>query len=122
MKLRQIPVLLLGEILVIVALIQAALVLTLPSLAPHTSGVSLGVLNAAMLSALAAPWLYWRCMLATRMAASAPRREDVVRETVNHSRERRRAYVMTAAAQILGLLLTATAAHLTMTRIQAACP
>ena len=119
MKLRQIPVLLLGEILVIVALIQAALVLTLPSLAPHTSGVSLGVLNAAMLAALAAPWLYWRCMHATRMAASAPRREDVVRETVNHSRERRRAYVMTAAAQILGLLLTATAAHLTMTRIQA---
>ena len=120
MKPRHIPVLLLGEILVIVALIQAALVLLLPKWAPHVAGLGLGALNAAVLGAIAAPWLYWRCLHATRMASSLRRRAEVRQEgEVSPARERRLAYVVTGVAQIVGLLLTAVVANVVMTRIQA---
>ncbi len=119
MKPRQIAIFLLGEIVVIIALTQTALSLALPTFAADVRGSALAALNAAMLVAIAAPWLYWRCMHASHLAALPLRSAGVVLDKpANHSKERRLAYVITAGAQILGLALTAAVVHLVMARTE----
>ena len=95
------PVRLLVEILVIMAVAQAAVVIVLPTIVTGLAARSQGFLSAALLVLLAGPTLYWRCMAVTRQTPIAPGGNGGSRSsTINV------AIAMTAAAQVLGLVLT----------------
>ena len=99
------PIRLSAELIVIVALAQAALTLGLPLLGLGGAGSRSALLSAALLALLAGPTVYWRCMAAARHLPSAAARQ------VAHSTGGgvRLAVAMTAAAQLLGLAVTAGA-------------
>jgi two-component system sensor histidine kinase/response regulator len=94
------PARLLIEILAIVALAQVAVATLVPSLAPALTGPARLLMDAALLVLLVGPWTYWRCISPPRAAAASPERR-AGRQRVQS------AIAMTAAAQLLGLALTA---------------
>ena len=101
MKQARNPIRLFVEILVIVALVQAAVMMTLPAVATGLSARSQMLLSAALLVLLAGPSIYWRCMSGPTQAPRPSSNTGPRRGTVGS------AIAMTAAAQILGLALTA---------------
>ena len=102
MKQARNPIRLLVEILLIVAVIQAAVMLGLPTIAAGLPARSQVFLGAALLVLLAGPTLYWRCMAGTNRVAT-PSSDKGPRGS--HSSVKS-AIVMTAAAQLLGLAVT----------------
>ncbi len=99
------PVRLFAEVIVIVALAQAAVTLGLPLLGLGDAGLRSTLLSAALLALLAGPSVYWRCMAAARRLPSA-----AARQAANSTGGSvRLAVAMTAAAQLLGLAATAGA-------------
>ncbi len=101
MKQARNPVRLFVEILLIVALVQAAVMLGLPAIAAGLPERSQLLLSAVLLILLAGPTIYWRCMAGAGRASTAP---DGKGARSNSSV--RSAIAMTAAAQVLGLVLT----------------
>jgi len=99
------PIRLFAEVVVIVALAQAAVTLVLPLLGLGDAGLRSTLLGAALLALLAGPTVYWRCMAASRRLPSAAAR-PVAHSTGGRVRS---AVAMTAAAQLLGLAATAGA-------------
>jgi PAS domain S-box-containing protein len=97
------PVRLLAEILGIVGVCEVVVMLILPLLSAQLSPVAEGLLDVSLLLLLSGPTVYWRCMAITR-AAIAPRRGESTR---NGGASIRFAVAMTAAAQVLGLVVTA---------------
>ena len=102
MKQARNPIRLFVEILLIVAVIQAAVMLGLPAIAAGLPARSQVFLGAALLVLLAGPTLYWRCMAGTNRVAT-PSSDKGPRGS--HSSVKS-AIVMTAAAQLLGLAVT----------------
>src|ERR1700754_3277970 len=101
MKQTRNPIRLLVEILVIMAVAQAAVMIALPVVAPGLAARNQGFLSAALLVLLAGPTIYWRCMAMTRQPSAGSRGKEGPRgSTVNA------AIAMIAAAQALGLVLT----------------
>ncbi len=102
------PLRLLGEIILIFLPTQAAIAFLLPrlglDLGPHTTWLA----NALLIVLVASPPVYWRCLAATRRAALE---SASVRPPPSTSAPVRSAVLMTAAAQALGLGLTAAAIH-----------
>jgi PAS domain S-box-containing protein len=97
------PVRLFAEILGIVGVCEVVVMLILPMLETHLSPLAEGLLDVSMLLLLSGPTVYWRCMAITR-AAIAPRRGESMR---TGGASIRLAVAMTAAAQVLGLAVTA---------------
>ena len=96
------PVRLLGQILLVVGLVQGALMLVMPGLAAGLPAAQRTVLGIALLLLVAGPALYWRCMAAAARqpgAAAAPRTTRTMGVGW--------AIGLAAAAQLLGLALTA---------------
>jgi PAS domain S-box-containing protein len=102
MKQTRNPIRLLVEILVIMAVAQAAVMIALPAIAAGVSARNGMFLSAALLVLLAAPTIYWRCMAVTRQTSTATRGSERTRTSSTNA-----AIAMTAAAQALGLTLTA---------------
>ncbi len=100
MKQARNPVRLLVEILLIVALVQAAVMLGLPAIAGGLPERSQLVLGTALLVLLAGPAIYWRCMAGASRTRTASNGKDTRGSSTNS------AIAMTAAAQVLGLTLT----------------
>jgi PAS domain S-box-containing protein len=128
-KSGHIPIRLFAEVIAATALIEAGLMWWLPRLLPPPLDGTAAALNAGLLVLLAAPFLYWRMMAATRRAgllALARHADNPVTELelpattlAGGARLRRRAaIVMTAVAQGLGLALTALAMRWTATGIE----
>jgi len=97
------PIHLLAEILLIVVLAQVAVMLALPVLAPDSADQTRMLLGVALLVLLAAPTVYWRSMVAAGRAPRVPVSKSQGNRSLGW------AVVMTAAAQLLGLALTAAA-------------
>ena len=100
MKHARNPVRLFGEILLIVALVQAAVMLGLPAIATGLPAQGQALLSAALLVLLAGPTVYWRCMVGANRTSAAPTSKGRRGSSVNS------AIAMTGAAQVLGLALT----------------
>ncbi|HEY9064438.1 MAG TPA: CHASE domain-containing protein [Burkholderiaceae bacterium] len=92
---------LLVEILVIVALVQAVVMLALPALVGSIPAATEVWLDTALLVLLAGPTLYWRCMASAGQTTTTTSRGNASRGASVSS-----AIAMTAAAQLLGLVLT----------------
>jgi CHASE1-domain containing sensor protein len=97
------PIRLFAEILGIVAVCELLVMFAMPYLASGLPPLFSGLLDVALLVGLAGPAVYWRSMAITRQAA------EVARPGANRvgSTNIRMAVVMTAAAQFLGLGITA---------------
>ena len=100
------PIRMLAEVMLIVALAQAAITFGLPLLGLAATGPRSTLPNAAMVLLLvlvAGPTVYWRCMAGARRGSpvAAPRLNPRAGSKVGS------AVAMTAAAQLLGLALTA---------------
>jgi hypothetical protein len=95
------PIRFLVEILVIMAVAQAAVMIVLPAIATGLTARSQMFLTAALLVLLAGPTIYWRCMAVTRQTPNASRGKEGPRSGTVTA-----AITMTAAAQVLGLALT----------------
>ncbi len=108
------PIRLLAEILVIVAGGQVAVMLIMPVLAPAATHQTRLLLGVALLVLLIMPITYWRSMVAARKTPG-----DAVRKSQTH-RHLAWAIGMTAAAQLLGLALTAAAVVWQRNAIEAA--
>ena len=100
MKQARNPVRLLGEILLIVALVQAGVMLGLPTIAAGLPERGQLLLGTVLLVLLAGPAIYWRCMAGAGRVSTAPAGQRTPRGSVKS------AIAMTAAAQLLGLALT----------------
>ncbi len=100
MKHARNPIRLFVEILLIVAVIQAAVVMFLPVIATGLTPRSQVFLSAALLVLLAGPSIYWRCMAGPGQASRASPYKGSRSGSVSS------AIAMTAAAQLLGLALT----------------
>jgi PAS domain S-box-containing protein len=99
------PIRLLAEILLIVVLAEVTVMAVMPVLAAGLTARMQALLDAALLLLLAGPTLYWRSMVAAKRAPGislGKRKPESVRGLGW-------AVAMTAAAQALGLLLTAAA-------------
>ena len=133
MKQDRNPIRLLAEILVIMAVTQAAVMLVLPVISTGFSAHSQLLLGAALLTLLAAPTVYWRCMSGPRQASASSRGTSTGTSDGTSagmaagigagtsagtgagksagssagSSAIKSAIAMTAAAQVLGLVLTA---------------
>ena len=94
---------LLAEILGIVAVCELLVIAVKPVLSPGLGPSMAGLLDVTLLLLLAAPWVYWRSMATTKRALRVARPET--RQMANTSI--RTVIAMTAAAQLLGLALTA---------------
>ncbi len=108
MRASRLPIRLVAELLAIVAIAQVAATLSLRFMAPAATGGFEALLGALLLTLLAAPAVYWRCMAASARALG------IVAKTATHPTRRkgihrRLAILMTAAAQLGGLALTAGA-------------
>jgi PAS domain S-box-containing protein len=90
---------LLLETLLVVALAELAVMLLLPLIAPNLAALQQGLLDIAMLLMFCGPTLYWRFQQHLRIARLSP---APGRAGPAHS-----AVLLTAVAQIAGLLLTA---------------
>ncbi|MBI5256657.1 MAG: PAS domain S-box protein [Burkholderiales bacterium] len=128
MKPGQIPVRLLAEIVVVLVLVETALMLLLPTLAPHLRGLGASLLDAFTLVLVAAPPIYWRCMVAVRAARQAPPPAPVSGQfghraglpTDTHAQQRRHAVVLTAAVWFGGVMLTGVAILWSQAQLDAA--
>jgi len=100
MKPSRNPIRLFVEILLIVAVVQAVVMMALPAIAAGLPARSQLFLSAALLVFLAGPSIYWRCM-AGPSRASTPSSGKTPRSSTVSS-----AIAMTAATQILGVALT----------------
>ncbi|OYU45317.1 MAG: hypothetical protein CFE44_08135 [Burkholderiales bacterium PBB4] len=95
------PVRLFLEILLVLAIAHAAILVTLPYLGQPTGG-QLGWVSLVLLSLVAAPAVFWRCLMASRS-----QEPDQGATTSSSSRLRmRNAIALTAGVQALGLLAT----------------
>ncbi len=108
MRASRLPIRLVAELLAIVAIAQVAATLSLRFMAPAATGGFEALLGAVLLTLLAAPGVYWRCMAASARALG------IVAKAASHPAPRKgihrqRAILMTAAAQLSGLALTAGA-------------
>ena len=120
MKTSLIPSRLLAEIIAVIVATEAALILAMPTIAARLPDMQAGRLNTVLLVLIAAPALYWRCMSGVRRAAAAHwHSSHADTAALSHRRQRRAAIAMTAAAQALGLLLTAAAVGWMMARTDA---
>jgi PAS domain S-box-containing protein len=99
------PIRLFVEILGTIALVDVAVVLVLTALAPQKSVATGALLNACLLVLLAGPAIYWRCMAVTNRTAAASRAGRAA--AVPSSGSVRTAVAMTAAAQLIGVAVTA---------------
>ncbi|HKX44184.1 MAG TPA: CHASE domain-containing protein [Burkholderiaceae bacterium] len=91
-----------AELIAIVALMQVGVMLALPHVVGGLTSTTQVFLGAALLVLLAGPTIYWRCMVsAGQTIASAPSTKSLRSTSV------RSAIAMTAAAQLLGLAVTA---------------
>ena len=95
------PIRLLAEILVIAAGAQAAVLLVLPVLAPAATLQTHLLLGVALLVLLITPITYWRSMVAAGRAPGVAVRRSQTNRSLGW------AIALTAAAQLLGLALTA---------------
>jgi PAS domain S-box-containing protein len=100
MKQARNPIRLLAEILLIVALVQAAVMQGLPAIAAGLPERSQLFLGTALLVLLAGPTIYWRCMAGAGRTSTAPAGKGTRDSSVSS------AVAMTATAQVLGLALT----------------
>ncbi|HSW08388.1 CHASE domain-containing protein [Aquabacterium sp.] len=107
----RIPIRLLAESLVIVAGVEVAVLAVLPWLAAPRHGAAAMAVHALALVLLAAPLLYWRGMAAVRqllqLRAAAVPAGALPLTLQSHEQRRRRAVAMTAAAQCVGIAVTA---------------
>ena len=97
------PIRLLAEILGIVAVCELLVMVVIPVLSPRLTPLMSGFLDVTLLVLLAAPAVYWRSMAITKQAQRAARPETRNVATTSLSA----VFAMTAAAQFLGLGLTA---------------
>ena len=104
MKHSSSPVRLLAEIIAIVAIAEALVVLVLPVLVHNLSSLAAGLVNVGLLVLLSSPTVYWRCMAALRRQAVP---YTPVGPRTTHTLSMAAAIGMTAAAQLIGLLITA---------------
>ncbi len=100
MKQNRNPIRLLAEMLFIMAVAQAAVMLALPAIATGLGANTQALLSAALLVLLAGPTVYWRCMAGPQLTPAPSGGKGARGSTVNS------AIAMTAAAQVLGLVLT----------------
>jgi PAS domain S-box-containing protein len=114
MKQARNPIRLLVEVLLIVAVAQAAVMIAMPAIATGLTARSQMFLSTALLVLLAGPSIYWRCMAGPGQASTASRGKGPRSGTVKS------AIAMTAAAQVLGLALTGAAAVWQLQSISAA--
>ena len=99
------PIRLFFELLLAVALAETLVMLALPILAPGLTGLAEGLVDVTLLALLSGPTLYWRCITAFRRAPPAPLLgSDNVPQRFSSSL--RVAVGMTAAAQVIGLIVT----------------
>ena len=94
------PVRLLIEILAIVALAEAVVMLVLPVIAPGVDGLTEGLLDASLLMLLSGHAVFWRLLAAAKQ--TAPGSSGRASSDITF----RSAIVLTASAQVLGLVLT----------------
>ena len=107
MKIKVGPIKLLCELLVTVALAEAAVMFVLPVLTPGLSGSAQSLLDVFLLVLLSAPFIYWRSMAYTRALNQS--KKPPVSELRQEGLTFGKAAALTAAAQVLGLLLTLAA-------------
>ena len=88
------------EIVLIVALVQAGVMLVLPTIAAGVSVPNQMLLSTMLLAFIAGPAIFWRCMVKPQQLPVTTRIQGSGRGTVGS------AIAMTAAAQVLGLVLT----------------
>ncbi len=111
------PIRLLLEILALVALAQGVVLAVWPWLSAGRDATGAALLGTTLLVALAGPTVYWRCMAAAarvRQSVGTPQPRRVTNIAL------RAAVFMTAAAQAVGLVLTATTVLLQHRAIEAA--
>ena len=101
MKKTQNPVRLMIEILSIVVLVQAGVMLALPVIAAGVSARGQMLISITLLVLVTAPAIFWRCMVEQRHVPVATSGRGPRSGTVGS------ATAVTAATQVLGLLLTA---------------
>ena len=89
------------EIVLIVALVQVGVMLALPAIAAGVSARSQMLLSTALLVFLAAPAIFWRCMVQQMQVP------DATKGRAPRSTGVGSATAVTAATQVLGLVLTA---------------
>jgi PAS domain S-box-containing protein len=106
------PARLFAELSATVAVGSVAVNLAMPRIAPGIAGTGLAVATAALLALLVGPWIYWRCLAATRRAV---RQQDAVRShgaAHDAGRSRLRGPIAITAATHLGSLALTGAAVL----------
>ncbi len=104
MKTSFTPVRLFVEVSVAIALAETLVMLVLPVLAPGLTGLAEGLVAVTLLILLSGPAVYWRCMAALRRRSASA---DAATTTVSKSLSLHAAIGMTAAAQLVGLAVTA---------------
>ena len=100
------PIRLFFEVLLAVAAAEMLVMLALPVLAPGLTGAVESLVDVALLALLSGPTIYWRCITALRRAPAAPL-AGPDNASQRFSSSLRAAVGMTAAAQLIGLLVTA---------------
>jgi PAS domain S-box-containing protein len=101
MKLLAAPVRLFGEIVLIIAAAEVAVMTLLPEIAPGVHGPGAALLDVVLLVLLSGPVVYWRCVITFQQPHGSGARREGTRIGLGP------AIGMTAAAQVLGLAITA---------------
>ena len=99
------PIRLFIDVLLIMAIAETIVMLSLPVLTPGLSGLAAGLVNVALLLLLSSPLVYWRSMRATRRADTTPQSNQTQKEK-HFNFSMRAAISLVAAAQAVGLLAT----------------
>jgi PAS domain S-box-containing protein len=97
------PVPLFAEIVLTIGLAHALVTWVMPVLTPGLTSIAPGVVEVSLLILVSGPVLYWRCMVAMQRVPETTRVKREARRTFSI----RAAIGLTAAAQLLGLGVTA---------------